>query len=69
MRLKRQSDWYSLLEEIPADIGITKIGDEWYLTSTHGDPDGVHSHQEIRLDWETLLELRDAIVKEIEHPS
>jgi hypothetical protein len=46
-----------LLDQVPADIGITRIGDEWYLTTRHGSTFEEHQHIEIKLDRERLLQL------------
>lgn len=36
-------------DKVPDDIGVTRLGDDWYVTATWGDgPD--HDHYEIRLD-------------------
>ena len=49
---------HAVLDEVPQSIRVSKIGDDWWLTTTQGATFETHDHIEIRLDRERLLELQ-----------
>jgi len=49
---------HAVLDEVPQSIRVTRTGDNWWLTTTHGATFETHDHIEIRLDRERLLELQ-----------
>jgi hypothetical protein len=58
MAEKARMDQYDMIDEVPYDLGITRVDDCWYLTSTHGEQGTLnHTHQEIKLDETMLLRL------------
>ena len=56
-----------VLYQIPSSITVHKIGDEWYLTTTHLDPENPqhHEHIEIRLDRDRLLQLYGEVARAV----
>jgi hypothetical protein len=56
-----------VLDQVPVSITVSKVGDEWYLTTTHLDPDDHdhHEHIEIRLDRERLHQLYGEVARTV----
>ena len=48
---------HAVLDEVPVQIGVSRHGDYWYLTTVHGATFETHDHIEIRLDRVRLEEL------------